>query len=259
MNDGAREGRVGLLGGTFNPIHLGHLRAAEEVREALALDRILFIPSAIPPHKRSDPRDPIASASQRLEWVERAIAGHDAFRVDRIEIDRPGPSYLVDTLAAIRDRDAMQPPPVFIVGVDAFAEMGEWRAPERIFALTDLAVMTRPPGQIEDLADRIPGCVRDVFDFEAGGRIARHREAGTRIDLVPITALDISSSKIREARRRRRSIRFLVPESIRESIEASGCYARSATGNDHGRSQGNEEIRAAVPAGASSIGGDSNT
>jgi len=230
MNERTNEGRVGLLGGTFNPIHLGHLRAAEEVREALALDRVLFIPSAIPPHKRSDPQDPIASAPQRLEWVESAIAGHEAFRVDRIEIDRPGPSYLVDTLAAIRDREPAKGPPVFIVGEDAFAEMGEWRAPEEIFALADFAVTTRPPGQLDDLEDRIPRRVRDAFDFEAGGRIARHKDAGTRIDLVRITALDISSSQIRQARREGRSIRFLVPESIRESIEESGCYAGSTTG-----------------------------
>ena len=113
---------------------------------------------------------------------------------------------------------------VFIVGEDAFAEMGDWRAPERIFALTDLAVMTRPPGQLRDLAERMPPGVRDAFDVRRGGSEAIHREAGTRIELVPISALDISSSKVRRACREGRSIRFLVPESIRASIEASGRY-----------------------------------
>jgi nicotinate-nucleotide adenylyltransferase len=217
--------RVGLFGGTFNPIHLGHLRAAEEVREALDLERVVFIPSAIPPHKRSDPRDPIASAAQRLEWVELAIADHALFVVDRIEIDRPGRSYLVDTLKTFRESDPAHRPPVFIVGEDAFAEMGEWLEPERLFELADYAVLTRPPGHLRRLDDRMPSFIRPLFDFDAGGSVARHRKADTRIELVPITALDISSSAIREARRAGRSIRFLVPEPVRHSIEKSGCYA----------------------------------
>jgi nicotinate-nucleotide adenylyltransferase len=228
--------RFGLLGGTFNPIHLGHLRAAEEVYEALALERILFIPSRIPPHKHQDGNDSIASAAQRLEWVESAIAAHENFSIDRIEIDREGPSYLVDTLTAIRDRNSGRPAPVFIVGEDAFAEMGEWRSPERIFTLADFAVMTRPPGHLSKLEQRIPESVKASFEFECGGRIARHREAGTQIELVSITAIDISSSRIREACRENRSIRFLVPESIRTAIEQSGEYGpqqekRGAGGN----------------------------
>ena len=148
---------------------LGHLRAAEEVRQVLSLDRVLFVPSRIPPHKHTDPDDPIADSARRLRWVERAIAGHPDFSVDRVEIEREGPSFLVDTLATIRGRDGTgtAPPPVFIVGQDAFAEMGDWRAPERIFALADLAVMTRPPGHLRHLADRLPAIVRDDYDIAA--------------------------------------------------------------------------------------------
>jgi nicotinate-nucleotide adenylyltransferase len=215
--------RIGLLGGTFNPIHLGHLRAAEEVREALDLDEILFIPSAIPPHKQPDEKDPIADADKRFDWVLRATASQKKFSVDRIEIDREGPSYLVDTLEAIRQREGVATS-VFIVGEDAFAEMGDWREPERLFSLVDFAVMTRPPGRLRDLAERIPERVRDAFEYSDGGRSATHRRAGTQIHLVPITALDISSSQIRRNLRRNRSIRFLVPETIREEIEGSGCF-----------------------------------
>jgi nicotinate-nucleotide adenylyltransferase len=224
MSDGTKGSRIGLFGGTFNPIHLGHLRAAEEVREALSLERVLFIPSAIPPHKQSDPNDPIASTEQRLDWVERAVAEHKDFSVDPIEIDRDGPSFLVDTLSAVREREAGQRSTVFILGEDAFAEMGEWREPEALFALTDLAVMTRPPGLLRDLAERIPSIVKDAFEFSDGGKKAVHREARTTIELVPISALDISSSKIRERCRAGGSIRYLVPESIREAIEWSGRY-----------------------------------
>ncbi|HPG24510.1 MAG TPA: nicotinate-nucleotide adenylyltransferase [Myxococcota bacterium] len=228
--------RTGVFGGTFNPIHLGHLRAAEEVRQALSLDRVLFVPSRIPPHKHTDPDDPIADSARRLRWVERAIAGHPDFSVDRVEIEREGPSFLVDTLATIRGRDGTgtAPPPVFIVGQDAFAEMGDWRAPERIFALADLAVMTRPPGHLRHLADRLPAIVRDDYDIAADGRAALHRSAGTRIDLVPITPLDISSSRVREECRAGRSIRYLVPESVREEIEESRCYAARPAARAHG-------------------------
>jgi nicotinate-nucleotide adenylyltransferase len=227
MKASPRASRVGLFGGTFNPIHLGHLRAAEEIREALELDEIDFVPSAVPPHKRERDGDPIAPAALRVAWVEGAIAGHPGFEIDRIELDRGGPSYLVDTLTQIRARDPGGPPPVFIVGEDAFAEMGEWRSPLRLFELADFAVMTRPPGRLVDLADRMPEIARDQFRFEAAGRVARHRTAGTRIDLVAITALDVSSSQIRRACREGRSIRYLVPETIRGAIEQSGCYSAS--------------------------------
>ena len=224
-------GRIGLFGGTFNPIHLGHLRAAEEVREALDLESVLFIPSHTPPHKDGDENDPIADADQRLDWVERAIATQKSFSVDRIEIDREGRSYLVDTLREIRSREAGRRKTVFILGEDAYAEMGDWRDPVGIFGLTDLAIMTRPPGQMTNLADRMPEVVRDLYEVAADGRSAVHRDAGTRLDLVPISAIDISSSKVREACRTGRSIRFLVPEIIREPIEASGRYGPPPLGN----------------------------
>lgn len=220
--------RIGLLGGTFNPIHLGHLRAAEEVREALDLDRVLFIPSAVPPHKQADTTDPIADAESRFDWVSHATADQKSFGVDRIEVDRPGPSYLVDTLESLCKREDGARL-VFIVGEDAFSEMGDWRAPERLFALTDIAVMTRPPGQIRDLEECIPDVVRDAFEFSEEGRAAIHRQAGTQIQIVPITALDISSREIRRALRRGRSIRYVVPESIRERIELSGAYGPTPT------------------------------
>ena len=230
--------RIGLFGGTFNPIHLGHLRAAEEVLEALELERILFVPSRVPPHKEHEAKDPIASATRRLEWVERAIAGHKGFSIDRIELDRPGPSYLVETLETFRARPACTRPPVFVVGQDAFAEMGDWREPERIFGLADFAVMTRPPALLDRLEPCLPTVAKAAFEVEPDGQGARHRAADTRIDLVPITALDVSSSRIRRACRESRSIRYLVPESIRESIEKSGEYAARPAGRERGGSKG---------------------
>lgn len=237
MKQATREPRIGLFGGTFNPIHLGHLRAAEEVRETLGLESVLFIPSRIPPHKPQDALDPIASPARRLEWVERAIEAHAGFSVDRVEIDREGPSYLVDTLVTLRDRMPEAATPVFIVGQDAFAEMGEWREPEQIFELADLAVMTRPPNPRGKLDDWMPKIARATFEIEADGRSARDDRTGRQIELVSITALDISSSQIRKACREERSIRFLVPESIREAVERSGEYESKAKQSDAGGSE----------------------
>ncbi|MFP6654434.1 MAG: nicotinate-nucleotide adenylyltransferase [Myxococcota bacterium] len=229
MTESNRERRYGLFGGTFNPIHIGHLRAAEEVREALALEHISFIPSRTPPHKKQDHNDPIAPVATRLHWVERAIAPHEHFSIDRIEVNREGPSYLVDTLRTIRERDAAEALPVFILGEDAFSEMGDWREAEELFAMSDYAVMTRPPGQLNRLEAGFPKAHQSAFAFEDDGQKAWHTKTGSCIELVPITAIDISSSLVREACRRQRSLRYLVPESIRSELEMSHEYARPQT------------------------------
>jgi nicotinate-nucleotide adenylyltransferase len=213
---------LGIYGGTFNPIHFGHLRAAEEIVEALELDVLHLVPSANPPHKATS-GDEIAPAKLRLDWVTQAIAGNPRLCVDPIEVEREGASYLVETLEALRERHPGEDL-VFAVGRDAFVEMGSWRAPERIFALANVLVTTRPPNETCDLSRWLPGCVADVFDIEPEGLVARHREAGTWIRHLPITPLDISASNIRARLRAGRSIRYLVPESVEAAIRASGCY-----------------------------------
>jgi nicotinate-nucleotide adenylyltransferase len=214
---------IGLYGGTFNPIHQGHLRAAEEVSEAFGIDRMLFIPSARPPHKREEGGDVIAPAKLRLEWVTLAVEHNPVFVVDPIEVDRPGPSYLVDTLAELRERHPGEEL-AFAVGQDAFAEMGLWREPRRIFELANVIVTTRPPVGEGDLGEWLPECVREDFEVSADGRAARHVSARTWIRQLPITDLDISASAIRQLAREGRSIRYLVPEAVCAAIEASGCY-----------------------------------
>ncbi len=214
---------IGLFGGTFNPIHQGHLRAAEEVSRALALERVLFIPSARPPHKNTSDADPIAPAKLRLEWVELAVADNPLFAVDPIEIERSGPSFLVDTLSELGARHGADQL-VFIVGQDAFSEMGSWRAPSRLFELCHIAVTTRPPVLAGHLSDWLPACVRDDIELSEDGHHAQHRESNTWIRQLPITALDICASAIRAELRAGRSVRYLMPERVRAAIEASGCY-----------------------------------
>jgi len=218
------RGLTGVFGGTFNPIHLGHLRAAQEVAEQLDLDRVLFVPSAQPPHKGAIGSDPIAPAAERLAWVREAVAGNPRFAVDALEVERGGTSYTVETLRALAERLGPAEP-VFVIGCDAFAEIGEWREPETIFALTHFAVMTRPPVSGGRLHDWLPKCVSDSVELAADGRSGRHRKTGKWLRRVEILALDVSSSGIRQRLRNGRSVRYLLPEAVRSAVENSGVYA----------------------------------
>lgn len=222
----AAEPRVGVYGGTFNPIHLGHLRAAEEVAEALALERVLFVPSAEPPHKVEEAGDRLAPAPLRLAWVRAALADNPRFAVDDIEVRRGGASYSVDTLRSLGERLAPERP-VFLIGHDAFALIGSWREPERLFELAHWAVTTRPPVVAAGrLPDWLPPGAQEAFEMSPDGRLGRHREAGTWVRQVEISALDISASDIRARVRDGRSVRYLLPESIREAVLDSGVYTK---------------------------------
>ena len=214
--------RLGILGGTFNPIHLGHLRAAEEVREALGLERVILVPAATPPHKDDAPDDPIAPAALRLAWVRAAVAENPAFEADGIEVERGGRSYTIDTVRAVGARTAPELP-VFAIGQEAFAELGSWREPEALLRSCHFAVMTRPPFSA-GAVDWLPKCARGEVVLAPDGLSARHRDAPTWLRLIEVTALDISSSDIRARLRAGRSIRYLVPEAIREAVTRSGVY-----------------------------------
>ena len=220
----SRAERIGIFGGTFNPIHLGHLHAAEEVLEALGLERMLFVPSGEPPHKTGSERDPIAPAELRLAWVRAAIAGNPRFAVDALEVERGGTSYSVETLRTLGKQIAPDLP-VFVVGIDAFAEVGTWREPDALFTLANFAVITRSGRPAEATSQWLPDRVRDAFELARDGRSARHRKAGSWARLLEIAALDISASEIRARLRGGRSVRYLLPERIWEAVLQSRVYA----------------------------------
>ena len=224
-NPGAARGerRIGVYGGTFNPIHRGHLRAAECVAQALGLIEMIFVPCARPPHKTEDADDPIAPAAERLAWVELAVEGNPLFSVDPIEIERGGASYSVVTLEALRLKHAPDRI-VFVLGHDAFVEMGSWREPERIFAMVDIAVTSRPPVSSGTLTEWLPEFARDRVEIAPDGRSGRHRKSGSRLELVEIDALDISSSEIRARLRAGEDVLDLVPERMGPALMASRCY-----------------------------------
>jgi nicotinate-nucleotide adenylyltransferase len=160
--------------------------------------------------------------------VRLAIAGNPRFEVDPLEIERAGPSYLVETLRALGSRHGRERL-VFILGRDAFAEMAAWREPRALLALADFAVMTRPPVREGSLAQWLPASLADDVVLAADGRSAAHKSAGTRVRLVEITALDVSASDIRARLREGRSVRYLLPDAVREAVAASGVYGGPET------------------------------
>jgi nicotinate-nucleotide adenylyltransferase len=211
--------RIGIFGGTFNPIHLGHLRSAEEVREAQGLDAVLFVPSANPPHKRGVD---IAPARHRLAMVRLALAGNPAFRSSSIEIERPGRSYSVETLSALRQRQ----PRVrfaFILGIDAFREIAAWRQYRRLFELCDMIVTSRPSYPFRTLVSLIPVAARKDFCYPHRRDVLEHR-SGYHVRFQSIRDLAISASDVRERLRHGTSIRYLVSQSVERYIERHGLY-----------------------------------
>lgn len=190
--------RVGLFGGTFDPPHLGHLIAAQDALEELGLDRVRFVPAQASPFKTEDRE---TSPSERLAMVEAAIAGHDDFELCRDELDRPAPSYTIDTVRALR---AAEPEVelTLLIGVDQWASLARWRDPLELATLARLAVLAR---EGQDPTQVHPGLEVDWMQ-------------------VDVTRIDISSSQIRARRRAGRSIRYLVPDAVRTLIESKGLY-----------------------------------
>jgi nicotinate-nucleotide adenylyltransferase len=193
--------RLGVFGGTFDPIHLGHLRAAENALESLELDRVAFIPAGTPPHRA----EPLSSSLDRYAMTALATAGHPRFAVSDVELRRDGPSYTVDTVAGLR-RESPEADVVVIVGSDTFPEMATWKEHERLLALCTVAVVARP-GEPRATGDRpaAPG-------------------PGTRLARVEGPGLDISASGIRARVREGKSIRYLVPDAVADYIAKRALY-----------------------------------
>jgi len=196
--------RVGVMGGTFDPIHHGHLVAAQEAASAIELDRVLLVPVWQPPHKVDEPS---ASPEDRLCMVQAAVVGNSLFEVSTIEIDHPAPSYTVDTLRRLAELY----PGVdlhFIVGMDSLAELPRWHDPVGILRLTRIAALHRPGWNTVDLNE-----------------LARELpESRGRVSVVTMPELDISSTELRQRVRDGRPIRYLVPEAVASYIEEHRLY-----------------------------------
>ncbi|MFO7323141.1 MAG: nicotinate-nucleotide adenylyltransferase [Chloroflexota bacterium] len=196
-------GRVGILGGTFDPPHIGHLVLADCAIESLKLDHLLFVPAADPPHKRSSTRLPI---EHRLPMLERALAADSRFEISRVDIDRPGPHYTVDTVEIIQN----QYPDCelfFVMGSDSLRDIITWHRPDLLIERVRLAVMQRPTASIE------PGIHASVLP-----RLEQ------RVVIIDAPRLEISSTEIVERLRQGKTVRYLVPQPVLDYIEMYGVY-----------------------------------
>jgi nicotinate-nucleotide adenylyltransferase len=205
---------IGLMGGTFNPVHLAHLRIAEEARETFGLDAVVFIPAADPPHK---PLAGDVAFSQRCEMVRLAIAGNPAFELSDIEGQRVGKSYSIDTLVFFRTQhpdDSLY----FIIGSDSFFEIGLWHRYAEIFRVCNLIVVERPGRPVSDPLAALPVAIRGELGYTSEPHHLQH-ESGQSVHFLKGCPLDISSTGIRHLVARGRTITYLVPSAVEAYIK----------------------------------------
>ncbi|MGR9117055.1 MAG: nicotinate-nucleotide adenylyltransferase [Gammaproteobacteria bacterium] len=203
---------IGVYGGTFDPVHFGHLRTALEVQEVFRLDELRLIPCFMPPHRDT----PTAAADRRVTMLELAIEDYDRMKVDTREIDRGGPSYMVDTLASIRQEFGSQPILLFIGG-DAFLNLTGWHHWQQLFELAHVVVMTRPGFEQPKLnrfyQDRLAVSIESLQQAPSGCLFFQQ-----------VTALDISATAIRQMIAENRNPGFLLPDSVIEYIRKNKLY-----------------------------------
>jgi nicotinate-nucleotide adenylyltransferase len=196
--------RLGILGGTFNPPHIAHLVCAQEALVALDLAAVTFVPAGSPPHKQieSDP-----GIEHRLALCDRAVAGDERLRVSRVDVDRPGPSYTVDTLRALHEREP-EHDLTFIVGGDMALTFSQWREPEAVLGLAELGVAEREGVRRADIVESLSGL----------------RGGAERVRFFDMPRLDVSSSMLRRRVADGRPLRYLVPEAVAGYVAAEGLY-----------------------------------
>ena len=212
--------RLGLFGGTFNPIHLGHLRAGLEVQERFSLDRVLYLPVAIPPHKATQELLPFA---HRLKMVRLAVAGQSRLKASDAEIKRPGKSYSIQTVRYFRRAFPQGVDLFFILGLDAFLEISTWKDFRQLFGLCHFIVLDRQGVSRRRLPEFLFREISPEFvPYPREHRFLHPR--GYSVHWAPITRLDISSTFIRGLRRQGKTVAYLVPEAVEEYILKKRLY-----------------------------------
>jgi nicotinate-nucleotide adenylyltransferase len=211
---------LGILGGTFDPIHNGHLAAADAAQQALDLDAITLIPSHVPPHRR----DPVgASGEQRYTMTALAAAERPGWSASRVEVDRPGASYTYDTLVRLRETVSVGAQYFFILGADAFAEIASWSRYPAVLDLAHFVVVSRPGITLDSLRERVPS----AFHRRPSCSPSSLHDVGTdesRVILLEATTPDISSTDIRRRVRAGHSLKGLVPDAVADYISTQRLY-----------------------------------
>jgi nicotinate-nucleotide adenylyltransferase len=215
-SNGALRVRIGIFGGTFDPIHSGHITVAREFAEACGLDEVLMMASAVPPHRS----EPSATADQRYEMLCLAVQADPLLTPSDMEIHREGPSYTLDTVQEVRTFNEGQVP-WMALGADAFAEIAAWHRPADVLAAVHLVVLTRPGFEV-DLITPLPGEARERYSAEDEG-VLMH-DAGGSLRALAVTPVDLSSSVIRELAGKNEKIANLVPEAVLKYIQLNGIY-----------------------------------
>lgn len=212
--------RLGLFGGTFNPIHYGHLRAAEEVAEALNLAQLWFIPAALPPHKALEDVTPF---DVRLEMTRLAVGRHPVLKVSDLEGRRPGKSYTIQTLRLLREELGQEADLYYILGLDAILEIQTWKDFRDLFTLSHFVVLDRPGYDRTHLGQFLRREIHADFRKLPGGEGFRH-PSGYQVLFQATTLLDISATQIRRLVRAGHSVRYLLPEAVRRYILGNKLY-----------------------------------
>lgn len=227
INHPLKPMRVGLFGGTFDPVHIGHLRAALEVKEAFALDRCDLIPAAVPPHKSSGA---VAGAGDRLEMIRLAISETSDLGVCDVELNRPGPSFTIDTVNHFRSVLPENARCFLILGQDAFLEIDTWKAYRQLFDLSAMIVMMRPSDTIA-AAGQLKAAMQTTLDNIVAPSYTWSEEAGgffqaklQPVYIHPVTRMDISSTQIRNLIKSGKSVDYLMPRAVIEYIAFRGLY-----------------------------------
>lgn len=218
--------RIGIFGGTFNPIHTAHLHIAEEVREALGLDEVHFVPAAVPPHKEVEYK---VSAEDRLKMVELAVAGNPAFKVSDLELTLPRPSYSIKTVEVFQERFGDKAKLFFITGLDSFLEVGTWHAVDRLLAKCDFVTTFRPGSDHNDLGKHkyireIDMVMLDELDQRVKDLGSVELTTGRDLWLVASIGMDISSTDIRRRLKKRKTVKYLLPEAVLSYIIEKRLY-----------------------------------
>lgn len=207
---------IGIFGGTFDPVHFGHLRPVLEVQQSLALEETRLIPCGTPPHRSL----PYARAQDRLAMLRLAVEGQAGFKVDDRELRRGGPSYMVDTLESLKQET--QQPLCLILGMDAFAELPAWHRWQSVLSLANIVVMQRPGMTPEHLYQK--DALREVLQqgLVEASQLQEHSRGA--ICFQSVTALDISATLIRQAMQRGESVRYLLPQAVYEYMQQRNLY-----------------------------------
>ncbi len=211
--------KIGLFGGTFNPVHLGHLRAAEEIREKFNLSKVIFIPVRIPPHKKHL----ITPSDIRFKMINMAIAGNSFFEISKIELQRQGSSYSFETIEFFNNFFQNKTDLYFIMGQDAFMEIHLWKKYPHFFSACHFIVMSRPGLTVIEHKNLIPPDIAMDFTYDSIEKCFVHK-SGRCVYFCRITFLEISSTEIRKNLKEGKSAKYLLPEPVEQYIKEHNLY-----------------------------------